>query len=265
VLQKPYFKKDVVYMVQFPVSPTIRTISPFALKLETYLRMNKVNYEPVYAVAFSKKGQIPYIELNGEQIADSNIIIKELEQKGITKPDEVSDDQKAVNHLAIRTVENHLAWTGFLWRYGFHMPEFYDKLCEPYYGKSRSLYFFKKFQGFIMRFKSKIHGIGRHSIEEFTEFAAQDLKALSNILGDKKFFNGDEPTNIDCAMFGHLVQFVYMPMDMPHKHYILKECKNLADFVDRMKDRFWPDWDEMCKGSCMDGHRGIKYQQQEQQ
>ena len=91
-----------------------------------------------------------------------------------------------------------------------------------------------------------------------------NFTALSNILGDKKFFNGDEPTNIDCAMFGHLVQFVYMPMDMPHKHYILKECKNLADFVDRMKDRFWPDWDEMCKGSCMDGHRGIKYQQQEQ-
>ena len=176
VLQKQDFKKDVIYLVQFPVSPQIRTISPFALKLETYLRMHKVDYEPVYTLAFSKKGQIPFIELNGEQIADSNIIVKELEHKGITKTDEVSEDQKAVNHLAIRTVENHLAWTGFLWRYGFHMPEFYDKLCEPYYGKSRSLYFFKKFQGFIMRFKSKIHGIGRHSIEEFTEFAAQDLK-----------------------------------------------------------------------------------------
>ena len=69
VLQKPYFKKDVVYLVQLPVSSQIRTISPFALKLETYLRMNKVDYEPVYALAFSKKGQIPYIELNGEQIA----------------------------------------------------------------------------------------------------------------------------------------------------------------------------------------------------
>ena len=282
VLQKPDFNKDVVYLVQFPVSPQIRTISPFALKLETYLRMNKVNYEPVYALAFSKKGQIPYIELNGEQIADSNIIIKELEQKGITKHDEVSEDQKAVNHLAIRTVENHLAWTGFLWRYGFHMPEFYDKLCEPYYGKSRSLFFFKNVQPTTYRFNSKIHGIGRHSMEEVTEFAGQDLKgtkimiititrnnvinnvnfaALSNILGDKKFFNGDEPTNIDCAMFGHLVQFVYMPLDIPHKHYILKECKNLSDFVDRMKDRFWSDWNEMCKGSCMNGHRGITYEQ----
>ena len=261
VLQKPDFKKDIIYLVQFPVSPQIRTISPFALKLETYLRMHKVDYEPVYTLAFSKKGQIPFIELNGEQIADSNIIIKELEHKGITKPDEVSEDQKAVNHLAIRTVENHLAWTGFLWRYGFHMPEFYDKLCEPYYGNSQIALAFKNFQSESYMSKSKIHGIGRHSMEEFTEFAAQDLKALSNILGDKKFFNGDEPTNIDCAMFGHLVQFVYLPMDMPHKQYIFEECKNLADFVDRMKARFWPDWDEMCKGSCMDGHRGITFQQ----
>ena len=82
VLQKPYFKKDVAYMVQFPVSPQMRTISPFALKLETYLRMNKVDYEPIYCLKMSRKGQIPYIELNGEQIADSNIIIKELENRG---------------------------------------------------------------------------------------------------------------------------------------------------------------------------------------
>ena len=82
VLQKPDFKKDIVYLVQFPISPTIRTISPFALKLETYLRLKKVPYECVYSFKFSKKGQIPYVELNGEQLADSNIIIQELENRG---------------------------------------------------------------------------------------------------------------------------------------------------------------------------------------
>ena len=82
VLQKPNYKKDIVYLVQFPISPTIRTISPFALKLETYLRLKKVPYECVYSFKFSKKGQIPYIEFNGEQIADSNIIIQELENRG---------------------------------------------------------------------------------------------------------------------------------------------------------------------------------------
>ena len=56
------------------------------------------------------------------------------------------------------------------------MPEFYDKLCEPYFGNSQIAFAFKNFQSESYMSKSKIHGIGRHSMEEFTEFAAQDLK-----------------------------------------------------------------------------------------
>ena len=32
-------------------------------------------YENVFTMKFGSKGQIPYIELNGEEIPDSNIII----------------------------------------------------------------------------------------------------------------------------------------------------------------------------------------------
>ena len=81
-LRKPDYKKDMIYLVQFPVSPTIRSISPFALKLETYLRLKNVPYEPVYSQKSSIKGQSPYVELNGEQIPDSNVIIKEFEKRG---------------------------------------------------------------------------------------------------------------------------------------------------------------------------------------
>ena len=83
-LRKPDYKKDMIYLVQFPVSPTIRSISPFALKLETYLRLKNVPYEPVYSQKSSIKGQSPYVELNGEQIPDSNVIIKEFEKRGKT-------------------------------------------------------------------------------------------------------------------------------------------------------------------------------------
>ena len=73
----------------------VRTISPFALKLETWLRMNGIKYvviitycnrhrhqsffpryENIFSMKFSSKGQIPFIELNGEEIPDSNIIIR---------------------------------------------------------------------------------------------------------------------------------------------------------------------------------------------
>ena len=99
-LQKTFPDKDTVYLIQFPVSPEIRSISPFAIKLESYLRLKKVKYEPVYSLKFSKKGQIPFIELNGEQIADSNICIHELEKRGIAQSDdETSEHQNAINHL----------------------------------------------------------------------------------------------------------------------------------------------------------------------
>jgi len=34
-------------------------------------------------------------------------------------------------------------------------------------------------------------------------------------LGNKKFLHGDTPTTIDCVIFGHLAQFLYIPMEFP--------------------------------------------------
>ena len=42
--------------------------------------LSGITYENIYTEVFSAKGQIPYIELNGEEIADSNIIITTLKK-----------------------------------------------------------------------------------------------------------------------------------------------------------------------------------------
>ena len=85
------------------------------------------------------------------------------------------------------------------------------------------------------------------------------MDALSTLLGDKPFFNGEFPTTIDCTIFGHLVQFVYLPLDIPQKAYIKENCPNLAQFVDRMRETFWPDWQELCHGNCMDGKMSVEF------
>ena len=59
----------------------------------------------------SKKGLLPFIELNGEEIADSNMIIETLAKKFEKEmPAELSQDQKNVQHAMIAMVENHLHW-----------------------------------------------------------------------------------------------------------------------------------------------------------
>ncbi|KAF2361452.1 Thioredoxin-like fold [Trinorchestia longiramus] len=58
----------------------------------------------------SKKGQLPFIEVNGEEIADSAIIIKQLGEKFNTDLDAgLSAEQKLVAHSNISMIENHFA------------------------------------------------------------------------------------------------------------------------------------------------------------
>jgi hypothetical protein len=59
----------------------------------------------------SKKGLLPFVELNGEEIADSAVIIKELAQKFDKDLDAGLDNaQKNVSHAMISMIENHLFW-----------------------------------------------------------------------------------------------------------------------------------------------------------
>ena len=79
-----------------------------SLKVETWLRLKGIPYENIYTLRFGRKGQIPYIEMNGEQIPDSNVIIKRLAQHFNVKPDEsFNPEQGALGHTVVRMIENH--------------------------------------------------------------------------------------------------------------------------------------------------------------
>lgn len=65
----------------------------------------------------SKKGQLPFIELNGEEIADSAIIIKELSSKFEKDLDAgLTQEQRNIAHATISMIENHLVWIIYYWR-----------------------------------------------------------------------------------------------------------------------------------------------------
>lgn len=65
----------------------------------------------------SKKGQLPFIELNGEEIADSTIILRELGQKYGKDIDAcLTPDQKNTSHATTSMIENHLVWVVACWR-----------------------------------------------------------------------------------------------------------------------------------------------------
>lgn len=62
-----------------------------------------------------------------------------------------------------------------------------------------------------MRIKKRLesNGIGLHTPTEIYQMTEQDLRTVSTLLGNKKFFGGDEPCEDDCAVFGMIGQAVW--------------------------------------------------------
>ena len=78
---------------------------------ETWLRVAKIPYKNVYTRKFAKSSHtIPYIELNGVQIADSNTIMATLrKQYSVTVDGNLTLEQVAVSHALTSMIENHTA------------------------------------------------------------------------------------------------------------------------------------------------------------
>jgi glutathione S-transferase len=247
-------ENDMVYVFQFTRSPVIPSISPFCLKLESWLKMMKVPYTNVdHKCKFrSKKGLLPFVELNGEEIADSNKIIEVLAKKLEKEmPAELTQDQKNVQHAMVAMVENHLHWTIVHWRSsntdnilkGYHLN--LQTAIKSKVPASLLNFYFK--YTFCRRGLKKVKGMGLgvHSAEEIQQFGKDDLTVLSEMMGEKEFFFGSEPAMLDLVVFSHVAQLVMIDPDYacPLRDHLQENCKNLVGLVERMKERCWgEDW-----------------------
>lgn len=275
-VHKTNYEKDVVYLYQFSRIPLLPSISPYCLKVETWLRLNGIKYENVdHKMKFrSKKGALPFVELNGEEIADSTIILRELSQKFGKDLDAVlTCEQRSVSHAMISMIENHLVWVVMCWR-----TKNLDQVFKGYKVNLQHVlgtripngilnFFFKLTVGRKGAKKVKAQGMGVHTPEEVSQFGCSDLKVLSDMLADKPFFFGDEPTTLDVVAFAHLAQILYIDKDTPYslRDYMQENCPNLVGHCSRMKERCFPDWDEICSTLDMNTHLPKPEKQEEKE
>ena len=87
-------------------------------------------------------------------------------------------------------------------------------------------------------------GMGRHSREEVMQWGIEDVQALSDYLSNKPFLMGDKPCEVDCIFFGFMAILAYAPISESTGD-LLKRFPNLMSYVERLKARYFPDWDEL--------------------
>lgn len=73
--------------------------------------MTKIPYINDYGFNFSKKGKVPWIELNGQEISDSNFCIQFLNKEFQVDIDShLSDTEKAIAHSVRTMLEENTYW-----------------------------------------------------------------------------------------------------------------------------------------------------------
>lgn len=217
-------------------------MSPFCAKLETYLRMAEVPYQARAAdLRKAPKGKIPFVELDGRLMGDSQHIIEELERR---RGDQALDAGLSVRDRAIaqvvrRTLEEGLYFVGMYMRwqtddgYAVLAPEFRLAIPKP----------FRIAMPLIRRsVKKKLReqGTGRHTVDEVVAMGAADYAALSELLGAQDFLLGARPRTVDAALFAFIEAALGFPLDSPLQR-AARSHANLVAYRDRIRARWWKE------------------------
>ncbi len=219
--------------------PGLPAGGPFDLKLLAWLELAGIPYEQTFQDDTRKgpKRKNPWIELDGEPIGDSEIIIDILARRFDVDLDQgLAAEEKALGHAWRRAFEEHfhqvLEWELLVHPAGAgFMRAGAEKAMPPVVG---SLVFMMMQRQ--MRHQLYARGIARHTPEVIERKGRADIDALSAFLGDRPFLLTDRPVTADTAVFGLLAPMVYWPMATPVAQYA-RTVANIKAYCERMKGR----------------------------
>lgn len=215
-------------------------ISPYVTKTEVQLQMAGLAYRKERAAPnISPKGQLPFINDDGDLIGDSTFIRAHIERKYDIDLDEgLSPRQRAEAWAIERMLENHFGWTISYTRW--IMPENFTKGPAHFFNASPN----HIRDAAQERVAGVLYGMGvtRHTHDEITALGDRSLLALSELLADQRHFMGDRPTSIDAAAFAMLAAVMTPYFDSPLRERAV-EYANLVAYVDRMMLMHHPDHD----------------------
>ena len=231
----------MIHLHQYPPMFGIPNPSPFCMKLETWLRMTGLPFENVRIVDPRKgpKGKVPWIDDGGRVVADSAFIIDYLKEKhGDRLNAHLAPAEKATSLALQRLIEEHLYWAIAHGRFldDAVWPKTKAQFLAGFPGPLRPLV------GRLVRrtIAKSLHlqGLGRHSQEDVYRLACDDLTALSTALGEKQYFFGDKPTDLDAVAYGFLAQVRWAPGPQRVREH-LERTRNLPAFCERMKQTYY--------------------------
>lgn len=222
-------------------------LSPFCIKLETFLRMAQIPYET--QLGYPKqapKGKLPYIEHHGKVVSDSTLIVDYLTDTFDVSLDSTLDNrQSSVGRAFQSMIEEHLyfAIVYFRWQDEEGWMSYEDVVAQTIQHAGAPQWLSETLTRLSRRSVLKAlnaQGTGRLGAEDVAALACQQISAISNFLTHKKYFLGERPSAIDATVFAFLESILRPPFSNPLRRHA-KTLDNLVNYTERMRARYWND------------------------
>lgn len=220
--------------------------SPFAIRVETFLRLVGEKYTKTEGKHGSNpRGKIPFANIYGQMVDDSQRIIDAVKARTGKDPDKnLSRQQLAVGCLVREMLHHSTYWiichNLFQTEPGREVIGRFAEQRLP--AGLRHLLLPKIYRDIFAYLKGA--GFAALPTADIVRKGQTQVRSLGAILGRQKYILGtDKPTTYDVDVYAFLVFLFYEESQIrqPWVPEIKKECSNLVTYVDRMRDRLYPD------------------------
>jgi len=216
--------------------------SPFVLKVDAFLRMAGLPYEMVIRadnLKHAPKKKLPYVEYDGNKVADSYFILRELTQRyGVTLDDHLSEEQASQFELMSRAIDESLYWSLVYSRWVLDEP--WAVVKETFFGPLPA-----PVRWLVPNMVRKDviktlyrQGTGRHSKDEILLMADRVFSSLSVLLAENSYFSGERVCSFDATAYGMLAEFISCDLDNEFNQ-LAKKYENLVLFCQRVEKELY--------------------------
>ncbi|GFO21035.1 failed axon connections [Plakobranchus ocellatus] len=230
-----------IYFVSFTIIKQAKI--PYVVSLPdssfnfTIIRLAKIPYVACKDFVPSREGKIPWISYNDEEIPDSQFSIEYLNEKlQVDLNHRLSEEERAIAHAFRVLVDEYQFWA----HVHFRLSDPNDPILVDHIPSWLQRHGIKRLYEKYMH----AQGMGRHRDQEIHKIFMHNFQMLENYLGDKPFLMGEEPTEVDCSVFGLVGQYIWSPPGSVDPHMVKERFPRLYQLCHRMKERAFPDWDQ---------------------
>ena len=222
-------------------------LSPFCIKVESYLRMAGVPFESrVGDVRKAPKGKLPYIEDDGVIISDSRDIIDHVERRIPNALDrDLSPEQLALTTAFRALIEEEVYFYAMVLRWTMDDGwKIYQPILRRYLVAIGVPALFTPIAAAMARRQvtkaAVAQGSGRHSREELEVRMLHAMQAVATQMQAfaGPYFFGQEPHVIDATAYAFLSAALDSPFPSKAKELLSKDANALA-YAAGIKERYF--------------------------